>query len=101
MLSMVNSTRQILPIVGMLFVATLFVGCGQVAPVSTATRGITPSLLPSAHSSLSVALSPVTTITQTATAVSLPMCTPLPVTYILVIDEAVYHSDAGIELGAI
>jgi hypothetical protein len=29
------------------------------------------------------------------------MCTPLPVTYILVIDEAVYHSDAGIALGAI
>jgi hypothetical protein len=39
-----NSTRRILLVVALVFIATLFAGCGQVVPVSTATATIAPSL---------------------------------------------------------
>jgi hypothetical protein len=79
------------PFLFIIFTLTMqLVACGIVTPAPTLTSS-TPSITPS----------PINTITQTATAIPLPTCTPLPVTYIHVIDETVYnYVDAGIELGA-
>jgi len=95
MLSLMDSLRRIFLIVALVLMATLFAGCGQVNPVPTATAGITPS--PTSIIPTATRLLP----TLTPTPIPLPTCTPLPVTYLLVIDESVYNDvDAGIESGA-
>ena len=73
--------------------------CGQVAPSSTviATVTIAPSVTLVAPS---ITPSSISKTMQTATVAVLPTCTPKPSDYIYMIDESVYHSDAGIELGA-
>lgn len=49
---------------------------------------------------LSFTISPINTITQTATVIPPPTCTPLPNNYIYIVDRATYiNSDAGLELG--
>ncbi len=72
-----------------IIIATVqLVACGVATPAPIIT---TPSITPL----------PINATTRTATVIPLPFCTPLPVTYILVIDESVYNNvDAGIELGA-
>ena len=51
------------------------------------------------HATPSMSPSPSNTLTQTLTITSLSICTPLSTEYVFVIDETVYLSDAGIELG--
>ena len=82
-----------------LLVAFQLAACGVSAPEPTVTAMATavPSLIPPTPS---ITPSPVNAITGVATVILFPTCTPLSTGYILVIDEEVYHSDAGIELGA-
>lgn len=96
MLKPMTALKRILIFIVILFAAVQLAACGQVKPTPTdiATATITPSL------STPITPSPISTTTQTATATVLPTCTPMSVDYVYIIDESVYHSDAGIELGA-
>lgn len=85
-----NSTQRELLVSTILCIATSLAGCGQVTSLPTAAVEKIPT----------ITLAPASTITQTLTAIPLPTCTPLPATYIFVIDKSVYNNvDAGIELG--
>jgi hypothetical protein len=91
--------QRMLVLTIVLFVAFQLAACGIAAPAPTVTAIATavPSLLPPTPS---ITPLPVNMITGVATVILFPTCTPLSTGYILVIDEEVYHSDAGIELGA-
>ena len=99
MLTFMTPLKRMLVLSIALLVAFQLVACGIVAPVPTVIAMATAvtSLLPPTPS---ITPSPVNTITGVATVSLFPTSTPLSTGYILVIDEEVYHSDAGIELGA-
>jgi hypothetical protein len=79
------------------FVATLFAGCGQITQVPNVTTTMMPSIAPLIPSNTPL---PINVITQTVTAIPLSTCTPIPNNNVYLVDRAVYDAvDAGLELG--